>query len=246
MTNPTTNRPFWREALEGITPLVTIGGILLFILVRLYYNRFYGALGISPNELGLGYASILASSVGFLLVGVSIVLSPTLVIGLIYATSYVTKTPKSDFPRSFRGLLEQLRPGLLHITRSALPAAIIVTLAIATVWFVHRAEHYSNEVKQGHAVKFRGVPFSSFIVRATPAEIIVIGKGSEEPGLEVLQSRSRREPPLLYLGQANAAFMFYDSEEQQAIQVPASSVVLRLNNCQTLRSPNSACKSAVG
>lgn len=243
--NGSNGKSFWRETLDVITPAITAGGVLIFVLLRLYYNKFYGALGVSPNDIGLGYASTLASSVGFLFVGLAIALCPSIVVGSIYGAWYVTRTSESNLPSSFRDLLDQLRPGLLRIAKIAVPLATVAVLVLATVWFIERADYYSNIVKQGRAVKFRGVPFSSFVVRATPAEIRVISKDGENPGLEDLQSRSAKEPPLLYLGQANSAFIFYDSAMQQSIYVPASPVVLRLNNCQTLRTPNDACKNTV-
>lgn len=52
-------------------PLETLGllGVLAFGLLRFAYGQFYGRLGVSPEDVGLGYAEILGqAAVGLLLI----------------------------------------------------------------------------------------------------------------------------------------------------------------------------------
>ena len=37
-------------------------GVVLYVVLRLAYSAFYGALGLSPDELGIGYLELLAQS----------------------------------------------------------------------------------------------------------------------------------------------------------------------------------------
>jgi hypothetical protein len=230
---------------EVAAPVLSVGAVLIFIIIRLYYNQFYGGLGVNPNDVGLGYGNTLSTAAGFVLAAVALALYPPLMIAGIYSVVFIMKTRDSSLPESFRELLTELWPRIIRVVRLALPFAMVAILALTSVYFSTRADHYAEAVRSGRAVKFRGVPLSSLTVRATPALVSVVTKKGESPGLEALQSRSRQSPALLYLGQANGTIILYDSTTQEAVYVPISSIVLKLSNCQTSRSQNAACQEAV-
>ena len=73
-------------------------------------------------------------------------------------------------------------------------------------------------------------------VHADPATVEPAGKPGEAPAAERLRGRK-----LLYLGQAGGTVVLYDPGDQQAVYVSASSIVLRVSNCNTEHSPNPLC-----
>src|SRR5262245_9500326 len=135
------SKSFWRSLLEVIAPVLTAGGILLFIFLRLYYNQFYGSLGINPNDLGLGYAATLASAAGFILVILAIALYPPIIVACIYGILFVRRSENTDLP-SFADLFRELKPGLLRVARVAVPLAMAGTLVVVSLWFVTKASYY--------------------------------------------------------------------------------------------------------
>jgi hypothetical protein len=67
----------WRETLSQAPAVALVGGLLVYGYMRLYLQRFYGDLGVDPNDVGLTYADTLARSIGFLIY-CSVVLAYTL------------------------------------------------------------------------------------------------------------------------------------------------------------------------
>ena len=242
---PPPTKTAWRSILEVVTPVLAIGGLILFTLIRLYYNQFYGSLGINPNELGLGYASTLASSAGFILTALALAVYPPILIVGVYAVIYLLRARKSEPIQPLAALYANFRPRAITIGTAILPLAMITILILIGVSFVQRADHYSDEVKSGRPVKFGGIPLSTLTIRATPARLKTVGGMGDQPEVQTLQDRSARKPPLLYLGQGDGTIILYDSERQEAKYVPAALVILELSNCQTRRSPDIDCKNAV-
>jgi hypothetical protein len=234
----------WRSILEVVTPVLAVGGLLLFVLVRVYYNQFYGSLGVNPNDLGLGYANTLASSASFILTVVALAVYPSILIVGVYAVIYVLRARKSEQIRPLDILYADFKPRAIRLGTITLPMAMIAMLIVTSVSFARRADHYSDEVKSGRPVKFGGLPLSTLTIRATPARLKTVAGIEGQSEVQALQERSTRKPPLLFLGQANGIIILYDSMTQEAKYVPASLVILELSNCQTRRSPDPDCKDA--
>ena len=71
------------------------------------------------------------------------------------------------------------------------------------------------------------------------------GDPDSSPGIVRLAQRSDRQPPLLYLGQADGSLVAYDSVTQQAVRIPASTVLLRVSNCEADPPVDAACRTAI-
>jgi hypothetical protein len=63
--------------------VITLGGIAVYGALNSAYDRFYGALGVDPSDIGLGYAQTLSRSVGFIVVFVFLVALLTAIIMLV-------------------------------------------------------------------------------------------------------------------------------------------------------------------
>jgi hypothetical protein len=50
------------------TFVLGVSGVLIYAILSLSYSQFYGALGVSPSDVGLNYLNTLAGSVGIVLV----------------------------------------------------------------------------------------------------------------------------------------------------------------------------------
>jgi hypothetical protein len=240
------DRGFWRSIAGIIAPALTVGGVLLFALLRTYYSHFYGSLGVNPSDVGLGYASTLTTSAGLIVVTLAVaVLYPLVMISCLYGLLRVTRLKKSQFPTSVVALYKELRPDLVVVLRVMLPLTTLAALLLIGSLFMNRATQYSDAVMSGQAVKFGGLALSSFSIRATPVEVSGLSKADETSAFEALQRRSLQEPPLFYLGKVDGTLVIYDSTNQEVLYIPASSIMLKLSNCEARLSRDPSCKRAL-
>jgi hypothetical protein len=235
----------WRAIAELLAALVPMVGLVLYVLVRSYYNQFYGRLGIDPEDVGLDYATTLQSSLGLLFfVAIAVIAYPTAVIVCLGAIVRVVRDARSGV-LSVGGLTRGLVRSQLRTLRWALPLCCVAGLAILSLTLTHKAAHFANAVNAGRPVKFGSLALTSFKVRATPLRIDLVEPAASQPGLAAVARRAALRPPLLYLGRANGVLVLYDSRAGQAIYVPASPV-LRLSNCETPTTRRPECRGAIG
>jgi hypothetical protein len=106
-------------------------------------------------------------------------------------------------------------------SRPALVAAFVAILFTLGVLFPYEGYLSARQVKRGQPVVR---DFPSTALHAQNATIRPVAKPGNMPHLDAV---SRRR--LLYLGQSNSILVLYDYESDEAIYVPASQVVLRVN-----------------
>jgi hypothetical protein len=230
----------WRSTAEVGVPLLSLIGLALFVLVRLYYSQFFGTLGIDPDAVGLGYSATLVSAVGLLVaVAFAAIVYPTLVIVcVLMIVRLVRRAPVRPV------VAVVLRP-LIPRLRWMLPLISVLVLAALALLLLVKARHYADAVRAGKPVKFGVLAVTSFKVRATPAHLGVIGPPQDQPALVSLERRAEQMPPLLYLGQADGTAVFYDSRVEAALYVPTAAIVMRLTNCEPAHSRDRACRRAI-
>jgi hypothetical protein len=210
----------WRDTL-GLAPAVLlVGGLLLYAFLSICYARFYGGLGVDPNDVGFSYAGTLARSSGFV--------ATYLILVLI-------------------GLLVFLRPKPLDRFGKHLAFFVGLTalflMSVGPVATVSGARIAASEVMAGKAVSPIGAWFLPFhgldvlAIHAAPATVEPAGKPSDSPAAERLRGRR-----LLYLGQSGGTVVLYDAATQRAVYVPGSSVILHVANCDAKPPPDPACR----
>jgi hypothetical protein len=232
-----TRRLSWRDMLGHVPAVLLVGGLLLYGFLNFCYARFYGRLGVDPNDVGLSYIGTLTRAsglvVGFLIVlGVPIMLT---VLGVLLLSLW--RKP----PRWFESWMH---PRALRLAAMSGVAAVTYLAIYSGVSWTDLA---ANEVRAGKAVsppRFPTAPFRGlevFAIRAAPTTVEPVGKPSDSPAAERLRGRR-----LLYLGQSGGTVVLYDAATQQAIYVPGSSVILHVVNCDAKPRSDAACQPTVG
>jgi hypothetical protein len=69
--------------LGGLSSLLVLLGVIIYAILNTVYASFYEALGVDPNDVGLGYANVLSHSVSY----VGYVLGIAAVSGLLFVVS---------------------------------------------------------------------------------------------------------------------------------------------------------------
>jgi hypothetical protein len=249
--------------LGGLSSLLVLLGVIIYAILSTVYASFYEALGVDPNDVGLGYANVLAHSVSY----VGYVLGIAAVSGLLFVVSVTIIEVASKVLREYRyGSATEPRPRLSWVAADSLhefledslpggarPSRIIVVIVVTIVIFSVllgygatqgiAAGHIAADVRAGHPIIPRtATPFGIKIlaVRADPVLVWAAGKPDDAPAVEKLVNRT----DLLYLGQANSTIVLYDPRQHQAIYLPASTVMLSIGACRSPHS-NSRCTHGV-
>jgi hypothetical protein len=225
-----------RDILSHLPAILVVAGLLMYAYLSICYDRFYGSLGVDPNDVSLSYAGTIARSSGFAVTVVFIVVAGPLnfLIGVLAnwrshepRHEHMSQAPKV---RSFVALFAiYLVVGILVF----LPFSIPLT----------RAGDAATDVKAGKPVGPVRTPkfpplwqLPVLAIRADPATIEPAGKPGDSPAAERLRGRR-----LLYLGKADGTVVFYDPAAQQAVYVPADSTILHVANCKG-EPPDPACR----
>ena len=214
----------WRELATNPTIILTLAAVLWYSLLNISYSAYYEPLGVRPSDVGLTYASILASSIGTL----SLVAT---IFGILFLT---TGLPIALVFFSFR---TRINPRKVWAT--ILMVELAVSIGVSGFALIEASRLRSRHVQQGVAVTppdFEPWPLGGLSIYAYPTTIVAVGEESTADGVGALSTRSQRNPPLLYLGQNAGFLIIYDSSAQQAIYAPAASIVLRTDNCQLSKS----------
>jgi len=86
-------RSEWRSTIELVAALTPVAGVLLFVVLRVYLNEFYGGLGVDPDQVGLGYTATLTSSIGVLFfLALAVVIAPAVILACAYTAIRVARS----------------------------------------------------------------------------------------------------------------------------------------------------------
>jgi hypothetical protein len=211
----------WRETLGALPPVLALVAVLLYGYLSIAYDQFYRRLGVDLSDVGLSYTGVLARSSGFV---VAYMVFVALLVGLV-----VTARLHVD-QRRRREPAKAARDARLLGAGTAV-AAILVARTL--VFPLIDAGDAARKAQVGFAVgpvRHRGLgPISELpivAIRADPATVEPSGKPGDAPAADRL-----RGSHLLYLGQSGGTVVIYDPAVQQAVYVPAASIILRVTNC---------------
>jgi hypothetical protein len=223
------------EILGQSAAILLAGGLLVYALSSLAHDRFYGALGVEPGDVGITYASVLARSTGISIMLIAII--------AVFTAYYILFSRWLPAPENtiFLGLSGRRIVMIISTT--------FVFLLILLIGFLQYsvAQDAASAVKSGRPVRPIGSWFTLMPIHADPVIVEPAGDPKEAPTISRYRCKiTTKEPPcsdtLLYLGQAGGVVVLYNSTTQRSVYVPGSSVVLHISNCSTKRSPDVACK----
>jgi hypothetical protein len=227
----------WRDTLGHAPAVLLLGGLLMYAYLSICYDRFYGSLGVDPNDVGFTYAGTLARSSGF-------------VVTSLLIAAYLATAPLAVAQAARHRLLDPASPMSRRMLVSSRFIAVALLVAAALPWPMVKASNAARDVQAGRPVgpiQSLKNPWSSrpfllipvLAIRADPATVEPVGKPGDSPAAERLRGRR-----LLYLGQSGGTVVLYDAATQRAVYVPAGSIILHVTNCDAKPPPDPACGTA--
>ena len=201
-------------------PLLGLIGAVLYGVLRLSYMFFYLQLRTTPEEVGYGYAEILATQ----LVGaIELVLIFAVLIFVSVITFHYVRGRVPTLGRAGGGSVP-LKPSRVNVwrlgRRSAVAAVLVVVVLLPTFAWLMGAE-----AKKGYAVRNvypRGmIALPILAVQAVPARVSPV---SDSGPAALFAEREC----LLYLGSNDGTAVFYDVSTGESIRLPSSAVSIVL------------------
>jgi endonuclease YncB( thermonuclease family) len=191
-------------------PLITLLGVLVYTPTYAAYERFYAAFGVSPDEVGLTYATILSREITWFFSQLGLVVAMLVVLPVCLL---VTFDPAAVAARLRRG---PGRPPPAWLRRTAALTALTLVLVGAG----HAYEQYSITtpelaVRQGATV--RPAPGAFFQARV---DAVAVSWVADRPAPGELPSH------LLHLGRGEGTSVFWDPAGQRTIRLPSEAVAL--------------------
>lgn len=176
--------------------------------LRMQFAGLYGALGSTPEELGIGYIDILLRSV----------FAMFFALGPIFALTVWTVLNRTQVPGTFKQY---------STSRQGLAAAVVVIWMLGFLFFLAgRVTTLESVARSGGTVTTVDmVPFGSLIdIVIRPARVI----WATDPALTSTIGRCE-----MFLGESGGKTILYDPRHEEAIRVPGNLVVVAVDQAAT-------------
>lgn len=214
------------KSFSKLSGVGAVGGICIYTLLRISYGAFYGAFGVTPEDVGLDYPDLIFQSI----VGL-VVLGFLVVIGVVVwgfadlgVTAFLNRRARRRHKAGKRGSI--VPP--VSLRQLAVGAFVIFCLLLLLGEIPRQASEFAERGKSGRAVTWAGFRVDAIVsdkfpllaYRAEPAEISLLGPHT--PAEEQAVSSSS----LMYLGSGSETHIFFDHESEELLRVPVRSSVI--------------------
>jgi hypothetical protein len=170
----------WRDALGHLPAILLTAGLFMYAYLSVCYDRFYGRLGVDPNDVGLSYTGTLARSSGFVIVYVVLAVS---MLQYVFQFALIT------------------RPRQLQLSSRRARVALILsgaTMILVLVWPFFASGDAAEHVQAGNPVAplqlptvpdwpFPLPPLPVLAIHADPATVEPVGKPADSPSVTRLR-----------------------------------------------------------
>jgi hypothetical protein len=215
-----------------IASLLALWGVIMYGYLSYVYDQFYGALAVDKSDVGLGYATTLARSSGwialtsfFLFIGLVIrgVVELLLVLSIMNYPGWHMYDVQEKFSHVVGYVAAR---ALLLVVVIVIGILLVVPTVAYSLRIPLREEQRAVEaVQAGSPIgPVRVYGFTLLGIRADAATVLPKGKSGELPAVDTLLKRK-----LLYLGQTEGTAVFFDAAIQRAVYLPLDDIVMDLS-----------------
>jgi hypothetical protein len=233
-------------ALVLSNPVVLIPalGVLLYALSRGGYQVYYGHYGLTPEEVGLDYITLLtreAVPIGLLVVLLVILFMPTILIDRRISRELAQQRFQAEVEARRRGEsmsqgeadedryidLVRRRADLFQHYRSRLVNVTLTAAAVVLVGWL--AALYTLAATAGIGPYHPPVPFAPLQVQTHETHVFWIRQDGTTRRLDAADvglSTGSCQPDFLYLGQADSLVVLYETCTREVVRLPSDRVYL--------------------
>lgn len=222
-----------KRGIDYISQALAPAAVVAYAMFYVLYDAFYRGLGLSPSDLGLDWAAVLARSVPFFY---SVAVNSALGLAVVYF-----------FARALLRERGMTMPPPSTLLLRCLQVMLLVWLTVLFVGLKAPVDRAISDARAGKVVLpiFHTITGATLLpIRAEAVNVTRIGPADAGSGIASLESRE-----LLYLGSDNgdpASAWFYDHRTQSSLRVPLAAVVLEVENCTEAEFPGERCKTVAG
>ena len=200
---------------QGLVAVTTLVGVALFGALRFLYDRFYGAFGIRPEEVGLDFLAIVGRG-GLEIAALLLVATAFAALGYALGTVLFLSLLQ---PLSSRRLLP--RPRLTPWARSILVVLVCAVAPLGIFDAIDRSTAHLAKAYEQVTKGFRVEPSAFLAIRVEPVRVEWVAGGS--PPFQLSKT-------LMLLGTGDGTLFTYDLETQSLVRLPANAVAV-LQRC---------------
>lgn len=204
----------WAERMLSVAPLVvTLVAAYYYFIARSSYVQFYGVFGVSPEEVGLGYAETLTRS------ATALVYSLVMGLVLVQLVFIFVLFRRGRVVTIFGARSAYGRAGLIGLIAA-------ITLLAFSVLLLTSAAILRGRVQDGESVRAKTelVGLQGWAtVLGVGAEAVTLDWIEGDPPTSVRESQEHR---LMYLGRSGSTLVLYDVDAKRTLRLPEGSVVL--------------------
>jgi hypothetical protein len=214
-----------KDTLSIVVPILSVGAVVAYALIREDYRVFYEQLGVTPEDIGLSSAQVLIQSTVGVLTWVLVVMTVLAGVFFVLTLSFKIRGRGGRYP------LSRFSP----IEISLITAIVVASLVSYARVLSHVARDAGDCASKGGSI--RGISLKELRVFGLPlvssSALKVVGVRAEEANVRWLGSQSDK-PNVglnpLFLGQSGGTVVLYDVRSHEPVFVPASRVAIRLRH----------------
>jgi hypothetical protein len=221
------------QLMANLTGVLTISGLIIFMILSVLYEKFYSEFGVAPSDVGIGYVETLSRSYGFvvLLALFTLTLAVLLRTVLRIERRFGGRDRRRDsrlrvqlhgsrvrkFFLGHRGFIRRYF-GVLFVIYLSLYGVLIVNTLFT--WYLQE-DVYDLNLSGEPVSPYRWCSLTILDIKAQKADL---GAGTAPDIAKELKGRE-----LFYLGMANRVYILYDATGYQVWRFSAEKLTLRID-----------------
>jgi hypothetical protein len=217
-------------AADNVPAVATITGAFAYVGLRLAFVSFYRKFGVTPEDVGYDYGTVLTTTLPGMALLVLAFAVP-LGVGLLLTAVAIRRRRFSTYTRVGWPLARSE-----YVLRRLLVLALLVLPVFAVsvmVWLSgNRLRDAANAAREGHVVEgvtVLGVPIFPWTV--SPASITPITKDAQTFAQDV------KGACVMYLGATNGAYVLYDLDRRITLRLPVAAIRVSIGDFSDQRCP---------
>jgi hypothetical protein len=216
--NPT--KTFLTELAAHLTAILTVSGLILFVVLSMLYEYYYSLFGVAPSDVGIGYIETLTKSYGYVAM---LAVTSVAIFALVWGVGKAAEGLQAE--KASTGQQDNF---MRRLARFPSRHPIVFTLVYVAVYGLFLGytllsttveRDVSGLMRTGHPISpYKWCSLTMLDVRALEAKL---GQGTD-----AALARAYEGHKLRYLGSANRLYVLYDATDHKTVRLSVEKTTL--------------------